>query len=473
MIPRRRQLDAIASVAASAAATLTLAVVAASPSLRGSPGALHVGLAATVLASLSTLPLRVERADRVDLWTRGLFYLFFSVARVGGLAAAVQRPTLAEANLQLVFGVILHAALLASASLSAGAFLVALLGVGAFAGVGAALERVAPEAAPAVAWAVITAVRWAQCERFLERALPRSDHGRLAPWRHPGPRGLVWPLELAANSRVLQLLLEPLPVPVLRSDIAEVIYVNYLVEAERLARFVPEGLALQRLGPGGRYALFTFLTYRHGHLGAARMGPLRRLAPSPVQTNWRVHVEDPRTGRRGVRFITNAIDHTALALAARLLAEATPMHALRRAELTRDGDGARRLSLDPGRGSAPDASATLRPAGGPAGVYREPAWEEPWQSCFADFRALLEYCVPQDRAMDAQPWRARVSRQEIRLGIPLDACIRLEGEVRSEAARRVVGDARPLCVLAPGVEFVLRHEAYDPLPELSGPRPSS
>lgn len=473
MIPRRAQLAAISSVAVSAAAALTLAVIAASPSLRHSTGALHVGLAATVLASLSTLPLRGERVDRADLWFSGLFYVVFVVARVAGLATAVHRPTLAEANLQLVFSVLLQAALLASASLSAGWFLVALLGVGAFAGVGAALERVAPEAAPVVAWAVITVVRWAQCERFLSRAMPVADHGRLAPWRHPGPRWLVWPLEVVANSRTLQLLLEPLPVPVLRSDIAEVIYVNYLVEAERLARFVPEGLALQRLGPGGRYALFTFLTYPHGHFGAAFMGPLRRLAPSPIQTNWRVHVEDPRTGHRGVRFITNGIDHTALALAARLFAEATPMHALRAASLTRDGDGARRLTLDPGRGSAPDARATLRPLEDRAGVYREPAWEEPWRSCFADYRAFLEYCVPQDRAMDAQPWRSRVSRQEIQLGIPLDACVRLEGEVSSEAARRVVGDARPLCFLAPGLEFLLRHEAYDPLPEVSGPPPSS
>ena len=28
---------------------------------------------------------------------------------------------------------------------------------------------------------------------------------------------------------------------------------------------MPSGLELQRLGPGGRHALFTFLTFRHGH----------------------------------------------------------------------------------------------------------------------------------------------------------------------------------------------------------------
>jgi hypothetical protein len=97
----------------------------------------------------------------------------------------------------------------------------------------------------------------------------------------------------------MQLLLEPLPVPEMRSDITGVVYVNYLVEAARLAPLVPEGLALQRLGPQGRYALLTFLTYRHGHFGFTFLGPLRRLLPALVQTNWRVHVRDPRTGREG------------------------------------------------------------------------------------------------------------------------------------------------------------------------------
>jgi hypothetical protein len=58
----------------------------------------------------------------------------------------------------------------------------------------------------------------------------------------------------------------------------------------------------------GRYALVSFLTYRHGHFGPRRFGPMRHLMPSPIQTNWRIYVRDLHTGREGVYFLTTATD---------------------------------------------------------------------------------------------------------------------------------------------------------------------
>ena len=242
----------------------------------------------------------------------------------------------------------------------------------------------------------------------------------------------------------------------MRSDITDVVYVNYLVEAERLAGYVPPGLELQRLGPSGRYALFTFLTYRHGHFGPALAGPLRRLLPSPVQSNWRTYVRDPRTGHEGIYFVTNAVSTAYHAVAARLMAEGMPMHTPARAELRRDADGTLHLLLDPGEGSAPDVRASLRPAAA------APALEPPWSECFASWRDMLAYDVPQDRALSSQPWANRITRQEIALGIPLEACEPLEGEVESRAARAIVGDARPLCFRVAQVDFAFDREIRDP-----------
>jgi hypothetical protein len=295
-------------------------------------------------------------------------------------------------------------------------------------------------------------------EQVLRRARPEARSGVLAPWRHPS-RGLFGrTVDLLANSRLARALCEPLPVPAFASDITDVIYVNYLVPADRLAALVPPGLELQRLGPGGDHALFTFLTYRHGHFGPRVLGPLRRLFPSPVHTNWRIHVVDPRTGRLGIHFVTNAIGNTVQALGARLMSEGMPMHVPARAEIERGAGGAVRVLLDPGAGSAPDARVTLRPAASPS------ALPPPWSACFESWRDFLGYCVPQDRAMDSQPWQGTISRQEIDLGIPLDACEPLEGEVRSEAARAIVGDAAPLCFRVAGVRFLFTGEEYDALP---------
>jgi hypothetical protein len=241
------------------------------------------------------------------------------------------------------------------------------------------------------------------------------------------------------------------------SDIRDVVYVSYLVPAASLEALVPEGLELQRLGDGGRWALFTFLTYRHGHFGFELLGPLRRLLPSPIQSNWRIHVRDPRTRTEGIYFVTNAISATIPSLCARLLSEAMPMHVFAHAELSRGPDGGVALRLEPGEGSAPDARASLAPCAAPA-------LEGAWRECFGSFQGFLAYCVPQDRAMSTQPWRPRVTRQEIHLGIPLDRCEPLAGEVTSRAARAIAGDALPLCFRVPSVRFRFAEEAYDPLP---------
>ncbi|HET7080040.1 MAG TPA: DUF2071 domain-containing protein [Chloroflexia bacterium] len=292
-------------------------------------------------------------------------------------------------------------------------------------------------------------------ELLLRRTRPAAVHGRYAPWRHPRPI-LGRPIALIANSRLLRTICEYMPTVAFLSDITDVFYVNYIVEADRLAPLVPPGLELQRLGPGGRYAFFTFLSYNHGHFGPALLGPLRRLLPSPVQTNWRIHVRDPRTGVQGIYFVTNAINSTLHALPARMLSEGMPMHVLRRAAIRATGDGGWQMALNPGPGTAPDAHAVLHPAAGPP-------VDGPWRACFPSYLAMLAYCVPQDRAMSSQPWHARITRQEIHLGIPLAACEPLAGTVVSQAAQAFVGNATPFCFRVAQVAFRFDREEHDPL----------
>lgn len=294
-------------------------------------------------------------------------------------------------------------------------------------------------------------------EEVLRRARPYEAHGRLARWRHPG--GIVGRLaDVFANSRLFGAILEPLPEAEMRSDITNVVYVNYLVPAERAAEMLPQGLELQRLGPGGKYALFTFLTFQHGNFGFGFMGPLRKIMPSPVQTNWRIHCRDPKTGHEGIYFITNSITHSAQALAARLLSEGMPMHVLRNASISRDESGEIRVELDPGEGSAPDAVMRLRPS-------EAPELTGPWRECWKDWRSFLAYCVPQDRAMSSQPLRRRISRQEIHLGIPVEACEPLAGSVVSRAAKAIAGDQEPLCFRVANVHFRFSMEAHDRVEE--------
>jgi hypothetical protein len=299
-----------------------------------------------------------------------------------------------------------------------------------------------------MAWFVLVA------EEVLRRSRPDEQYGRYARWRYPrrGPIGRL--VDTVATSRFLRAFGELAPTPAFVSDITNVVYVNYLADAERLAPLAPPGLELERLGPDGRYALFTFLTYRHGHFGPRFFGPLRRMLPSPVQSNWRIHVRDPRTGTQGIYFVSTVISALPNALAARHLSEGVPMHVPRSAELTRREDGRLRLRIEPGDGSSPDVDAELRPSA-------PPEWTAPWSVCFTDYRDFLAYCVPQDRAMSSQPWYGRITRQEIRLGIPLEACEPLAGTVVSKAASELVGDGNPICFRVATVAFRYDGEEYD------------
>jgi hypothetical protein len=183
------------------------------------------------------------------------------------------------------------------------------------------------------------------------------------------------------------------------------------------------------------------------------LGPLRALAPSSIQTNWRVHVRDPRSKREGILFVTNAITSTAQALGARLFSEGMPMHVIGRAELTRDDAGEIHLTLDPGSGSAPDCELSLRPA-----PSRE--LSEPFERVFGTFERFLEYVVPQNRALSSQPYKLRITSQEIHLPIPLDTCELLEGTIHSNAAKRLVGDAPAIAFRVPRVAFLFMSESH-------------
>ena len=202
-------------------------------------------------------------------------------------------------------------------------------------------------------------------EQVLRFTRPQPAHGRWAVWRAPERGRWGRALELLANSRFIRRLCALLPVLDFRSDITEVIYVNYLVPAEQLLAFVPEGLTLQRLGPGERWSMFTFLTYRHGHFGPALLGPLRRLFSSPVQSNWRTYVRDDRTGKAGIYFVTNAVTTVLHSLGARLMAEGMPMHLLQAGGSHPGGGWGRAGGADGGAGQRSGCRAGVTADGGP------------------------------------------------------------------------------------------------------------
>jgi hypothetical protein len=295
---------------------------------------------------------------------------------------------------------------------------------------------------------------FAVTELVLCRSRPSSLMGRMAVWTHPRRNFLTYFLNLLGESRLARAIGEYLPPLAFRSDITNVIYVNYLVDIQCLIPLLPLGLELQRLGPDKNYSLFTHLTYQHGHFGPRFLGPLRAFMPSPVQSNWRLYVYDPQTNCQGIYFVTTAINQTLPALLARFLSEGLPMHLLQKGEVIAEKDSSFRVQLDPSTGSAPDLMMKLK-------ASSEPILNSPWNLCFDNFQELLAYCVPQDRGMSSQPWYGRITRQEIDLSIPLDSCEPLTGAITSQATEKIVGTSEAICFRVPKVSFLFKREEYD------------
>ncbi len=290
-------------------------------------------------------------------------------------------------------------------------------------------------------------------ERVFRRCRANTDWGERAVWRAPRRGAIGAMLGLLANSRFAKGVCGWLPLFPFASDITDLVHASWLVPAERLLPLVPEGLELARPAPGGTHAVVSCLTFRHGHFGPVIAGPLRRLFPSPIQTNWRVHVRDRRTGHAGIAFFAQGISNLSNGLGARLMSEGMPMHRFAVATLERGTDGSIRLALGPGAGSAPDAVAEASP--GPREL------PEDWRAVFATYDQALDYLVSIDRALSTQPELRRTTRQEIQLGLGPADCEALEGRFESRMLGPIVGDARPLMFRVARVGFRFTGQSHD------------
>ena len=159
--------------------------------------------------------------------------------------------------------------------------------------------------------------------------------------------------------RARRALLSRLPSLQLASDVENVVYCTWVVDVAAVAHLVPRGITLA--SRDGR-TLFTALSYAHRHFGPRIAGPLRRVFPSPLQSNWRLYVDTLPGGTPAdgtVLFVKNVFDHPLYALGSRLFSDALPSHLARRFTHTVQG-GCYDTLLSGGGGSAPDLRCTAQ-----------------------------------------------------------------------------------------------------------------
>lgn len=267
---------------------------------------------------------------------------------------------------------------------------------------------------------------------------------------HAGKLGRV--LAALANSKriaaVRRALMSRLPFPVLESDVRDVVYITWMVDAVRAAVLAPPGVALwiaNGLTP------FTILTYRHGHFGPSLLGPLRRLCPSPLQSNWRLYLRGAAPGAPDVRtvlFVRNVMDSLVHALGTRLFSDALPTHLPAAFEFEGAPECAR-VHMRAGAGSAPTFEADFVQA-------HERTLPSVFAATFADWMAAVAYLTLQDAAIAPLPHIRRLAFAEISLPADVGAITPLQVDAASLSCpfvESLAPSGPPLCFHLPRVRF--------------------
>ncbi len=284
-----------------------------------------------------------------------------------------------------------------------------------------------------------------------------DDHAFVYPKRS----GLERLAEIVANAaslkRARRAVLGRLPFPVLESDVVDAIYLNWMVDVERVRHLLPAGIEL--LQHGDRTVL-TVLIYRHGSFGPAALGPLRQIFPSPIQSNWRLYVRSVHgtpVPQLTVLFLKNAISHPLYAIGARLMSDVLPAHLPRSMALTQHGE-TYVVDIDPGRTNAPDLHLELQTRSSESAGAR-------FLEAFGELPAACRWIFEENAAIAPVPDISGLTLSEISIPIDPDLVVPLAADMttfRSRFLSPLVGSDEPFCFLVKRVHFRVLSERLLP-----------
>jgi hypothetical protein len=97
---------------------------------------------------------------------------------------------------------------------------------------------------------------WRVAEEVWSRSRPAANHGRYAEWTHPNSGWTGTLFNLFASSHLVREFGSFVPIVPFTSHITEVIYINYLVPADRCLSLTPSGLEFATARPRQFRALY-------------------------------------------------------------------------------------------------------------------------------------------------------------------------------------------------------------------------
>jgi hypothetical protein len=234
----------------------------------------------------------------------------------------------------------------------------------------------------------------------------------------------------------------------MESDVTDVVYLTWLVDAHTARQLVPPGAQLwQRDGK----TPFTILTYKHGHFGPALMGRFRRIFPSPMQSNWRLYLNDTSqwaTAGKSVYFLKNIMDSLLYVFGTRMFSDIMQTH-LADKFTYESGQGVFELHIRSGNGSSPALSCKAV-----AEQYKK--LTSPFSSVFGSWSNAVKYIALQDVAVSYDERLKSLVSAEIELPIDLEEVLPFEvavGSTKCSFLGQFSTAEGPFCFVVPRVKF--------------------
>lgn len=245
-----------------------------------------------------------------------------------------------------------------------------------------------------------------------------------------------------------------LPFLKLQSDVTDVVYMNWLIDIDVFQDYIPEGVTI--LEKQGR-ALFTILTYKHHHFSPAFLGSLRKLFPSPLQSNWRLYVDQlPKKLKHEqgtVLFLKNILDSNLFAIGSRLFSDALPSHCADSFKHARQKNGYETV-ITAGIGSAPELQAYLTE------VDTQNCLPVEFEHYFGDMQKTLEFICLQSSAISSISSTKSIAYAGIDLPVDISTIKPLLlNRIHVPFLDTLGGNlSQPFCFVVPNVPFTVLWE---------------
>ncbi len=194
----------------------------------------------------------------------------------------------------------------------------------------------------------------------------------------------------------------------LKSDVTNVVFLNWLIPFESIAHLVPEHVKLKQYDG---QVLLTVLTYKHGNFRPVAFDRFKGIFGSPLQSNWRLYIENNtcfHSLEPTVFFVKNIIGGFTYTIGSRCFSNILQTHLPDSFEHYADANQFV-TKINPGHSNSPDLEITLE---------TKPDWEIPsnMQPYFQNKEALIRAICNQDAAISDLPDTNKYALAKINLG---------------------------------------------------------